>query len=97
MLSQLTDVKLKSVGMDDKEDRKLILTAVRKAGYVPKKKSTSPEKKAGDGISGETIATGGSSDLARSTAVQVAVGVTDIFLAQDSMVTTDHSKEEAQT
>ena len=33
MLSQLTDVKMKAVGIDDKDLRKSVLAAFRKAGY----------------------------------------------------------------
>ena len=45
MLAELTDFKLKSAGVDDKEDRKLVLAAVRKAGYKakPKRKPLSAE------------------------------------------------------
>jgi len=32
-LAQLTDSKLRSEGVDDKEDRKLTLAAIKKAGY----------------------------------------------------------------
>ena len=35
MLAELTDFKLKSAGVDDKEERKLVMTAIRKAGYKP--------------------------------------------------------------
>lgn len=34
-LSELNDFKLKAAGLEDKEDRKLTLSAVRKAGYKP--------------------------------------------------------------
>lgn len=33
MLSQLTDVKMKAAGIDDKDLRKSVLSAFRKAGY----------------------------------------------------------------
>ncbi|KAJ3540256.1 hypothetical protein NM688_g6253 [Phlebia brevispora] len=35
MLAELTDFKLKAAGVDDKEERKLVMAAVRKAGYKP--------------------------------------------------------------
>jgi hypothetical protein len=43
MLSQLTDVKMKAAGIDDKDVRKLTLAAFRKAGYKasPNKASNS--------------------------------------------------------
>ncbi|KIK68059.1 hypothetical protein GYMLUDRAFT_154641 [Collybiopsis luxurians FD-317 M1] len=33
-LAQLTDFKLKAAGVDDKEERKLVIAALRKAGYI---------------------------------------------------------------
>ncbi|PSS05403.1 hypothetical protein PHLCEN_2v3892 [Hermanssonia centrifuga] len=35
LLAELTDLKLKDIGVDDQEDRKLVLAAIRKAGYKP--------------------------------------------------------------
>ncbi|PPR07041.1 hypothetical protein CVT26_005242 [Gymnopilus dilepis] len=43
-LTQLTDVKLNAAGIDSQEDRKLILTALRKAGYAYKGKPLSKAK-----------------------------------------------------
>jgi hypothetical protein len=36
MLGQLSDYKLKAVGIDDKDDRKLVMGAIRKAGLALK-------------------------------------------------------------
>ncbi|KAF8913971.1 hypothetical protein CPB84DRAFT_1840743 [Gymnopilus junonius] len=41
-LTQLTDVKLKASGIDNQEDRKLIIAALRKAGYAYKGKKVKP-------------------------------------------------------
>ncbi|KAF8974487.1 hypothetical protein BDZ97DRAFT_1911666 [Flammula alnicola] len=38
MLAQLSDLKLNAMGIDNKEDRKLVMTALRKAGYTYKGK-----------------------------------------------------------
>ncbi|KAF9268051.1 hypothetical protein L218DRAFT_918285 [Marasmius fiardii PR-910] len=38
-LSQLTDIKLKAFGVDEKDLRKLVLAAVKKAGYTPRRVS----------------------------------------------------------
>lgn len=41
-LAQLTEVKLSAAGVESKDDRKLVMTALRKASHVPKE---SPRKK----------------------------------------------------
>ncbi|OAX44571.1 hypothetical protein K503DRAFT_825731 [Rhizopogon vinicolor AM-OR11-026] len=48
LLAQLTDVKLIACGVEDKETRKAVLTAIRKAGYTAQ--SAKP-KKNGPGVS----------------------------------------------
>jgi hypothetical protein len=40
MLGQLTELKLKAAGVDDREDRRLSIAALRKAGYIGKQKKT---------------------------------------------------------
>jgi len=80
MLSQLTDVKLKSVGMDNKDDRRLVLAAIRKAGYIFKKKSS--ESVSQNGSTGENTAIAGPSNSAQLNAVQVAVRICFLFLSK---------------
>lgn len=41
MLSQLNDPKLVSLGLENKEDRKAVMNALRKAGYCTKLKPSS--------------------------------------------------------
>jgi hypothetical protein len=41
-LAQLTEVKLSAAGVESKDDRKLVMTALRKSGHVPKE---TPRKK----------------------------------------------------
>ncbi|KAG1907108.1 uncharacterized protein F5891DRAFT_940717 [Suillus fuscotomentosus] len=47
LLAQLTDLKLKVSGVEDKETRKLVLAAVRKAGYIaqPLRPGSEPKPK----------------------------------------------------
>ena len=54
-LAELTDLKLKSAGVDDKEDRKLVLAAIRKAGYKSK-----PQRKPLSAETAEALAASGS-------------------------------------
>ncbi|KAK1236492.1 hypothetical protein PQX77_000269 [Marasmius sp. AFHP31] len=42
-LSELDDLKLKAYGVDEKDVRKLVLAAVKKAGYGPNRRRTSAE------------------------------------------------------
>ncbi|KAG1755615.1 hypothetical protein EDB19DRAFT_1955866 [Suillus lakei] len=48
LLAQLTDVKLKVCGVEDKETRKLVLVAIRKAGYTAQPSSGSKPKPKSD-------------------------------------------------
>jgi len=41
-LAQLTEVRLSAAGVENKDDRKLVMTALRKAGHIPKE---APRKK----------------------------------------------------
>ncbi|KAG2757343.1 hypothetical protein P692DRAFT_20948436 [Suillus brevipes Sb2] len=52
LLAQLTDVKLKVSGVEDKETRKLVLAAIRKAGYTaqPSGSKTKPKKDKSKGL-----------------------------------------------
>ncbi|KIP10711.1 hypothetical protein PHLGIDRAFT_100851 [Phlebiopsis gigantea 11061_1 CR5-6] len=45
-LAELTEIKLKAAGVSEKEDRKVVLSAIRKAGYKP---TASPARK-GTGV-----------------------------------------------
>lgn len=45
LLAQLTDVKLKACGVEDKETRKAVLAAIRKVGYNVQPPSTSAKPK----------------------------------------------------
>ncbi|KAG2348986.1 hypothetical protein BDR05DRAFT_1028076 [Suillus weaverae] len=45
LLAQLTDVKLKVSGVEDKETRKLVLAAIRKAGYTAQPSGSKPKPK----------------------------------------------------
>lgn len=47
-LAQLTDVKLIGLGVDGKEDRKLALAALRKAGYATGRKRRVEEEEGAD-------------------------------------------------
>jgi hypothetical protein len=53
-LAQLTEVKLLAAGVESKEDRKLVMTALRKSGHVSKE----PPRKKLERISDETPASG---------------------------------------
>jgi hypothetical protein len=67
-LAQLTEVKLSAAGVESKDDRKLVMTALRKAGCVSKE---SPRKKI-ERIPDEGPVAGPSSPPTMST-VQVVV------------------------
>ncbi|KAG2141774.1 uncharacterized protein EDB93DRAFT_1159052 [Suillus bovinus] len=45
LLAQLTDFKLKASGVEDKETRKLVLAAIRKAGYTSQPSGPKPKPK----------------------------------------------------
>ncbi|KAG2156137.1 hypothetical protein DEU56DRAFT_765719 [Suillus clintonianus] len=45
LLAQLTDTKLKVLGVEDKETRKLVLAAIRKAGYTTQPPSSGTKQK----------------------------------------------------
>lgn len=56
MLAELTDLKLKAVGVDDKDERKLVLSAVRKSGYKKMTAAFSSEQTNEAGPSTATVA-----------------------------------------
>lgn len=69
-------MKLKAVGLDDKDDRRLVLAAIRKAGYVLKQKPSkdgSP-RKTGDHITAISDPT----NSPQLNAVQAVVRVSDL-------------------
>lgn len=56
MLAELTDLKLKAAGVDDKEERKLVLAAVRKSGYKQTTAASSSKQSSEAGPSTTTVA-----------------------------------------
>jgi hypothetical protein len=62
-LAQLTEVKLSAAGVESKDDRKLVMTALRKTSHVPRE---TPRKKLAN-ISDETPIAGPSSPSTPST------------------------------
>ncbi|EKM80112.1 hypothetical protein AGABI1DRAFT_127790 [Agaricus bisporus var. burnettii JB137-S8] len=69
-LSELTDTKLGIAGITDKEDRKAILSAFRKAGYVYKGKPITKE-------TGETTVESSSAEISQTSE---QVGPSKVFL-----------------
>jgi hypothetical protein len=51
-------VKLNAAGVDDKQLRRLVLAALRKAGYGPKRKPINPDKSSGEKIGNDVPAAG---------------------------------------
>lgn len=68
-LAQLTEVKLLAAGVESKDDRKLVMTALRKSGHVSKE----PLRKKLEGIPDETSASGAGAGSSSSPTVQVVV------------------------
>jgi hypothetical protein len=72
LLAQLTDVKLKVSGVEDKETRKLVLAAIRKAGYTAQPSGSKPKPTSDNSRSlDEPVA--GPSESRVASAVQVVV------------------------
>jgi hypothetical protein len=71
MLSQLTDVKMKAAGIDDKDLRKSVLSAFRKAGYKASPSTASPSHTSASNADLSSSA-GGNADPGPST-VQILV------------------------
>lgn len=69
-LGQLSEVKLKAAGVDDKEDRSLIMQALRKVGYAYKGE---PLKKLKDSPTSFSSESSASASGSHSTAVQALV------------------------
>ncbi|TFK43459.1 hypothetical protein BDQ12DRAFT_731481 [Crucibulum laeve] len=67
-LGQLGDVKLKAAGIDDKDDRKIVLAAIRKAGYAYKRKPLSKKTDSSETTPQPTVA--GPSTASPMTAVE---------------------------
>lgn len=70
-LAQLTEVKLKALGVDAKEDRKIVMTALRKSGYSVRGRATGSSP--GDASSSSPIARPSTSNSL--TTVQEAVRI----------------------
>lgn len=75
LLAQLTDLKLKVSGVEDKETRKLVLAAIRKAGYIaqPLRPGSEPKPKSDRSKSFDGQPVAGPSEPKVSNAVQVVV------------------------
>ncbi|KAG1806733.1 uncharacterized protein HD556DRAFT_334202 [Suillus plorans] len=73
LLAQLTDLKLKVSGVEDKETRKLVLAAIRKAGYIaqPSRLGLEPKPKSDRSKSFDGQPVAGPSEPRVSNAVQV--------------------------
>ncbi|KAG1833346.1 hypothetical protein EV424DRAFT_1617649 [Suillus variegatus] len=73
LLAQLTDLKLKVSGVEDKETRKLVLAAIRKAGYIaqPLRPGSEPKPKSDRSKSFDGQPVAGPSEPKVSNAVQV--------------------------
>lgn len=73
LLAQLTDLKLKVSGVEDKETRKLVLAAVRKAGYIaqPLRPGSEPKPKSDRSKSFDGQPVAGPSEPRVANAVQV--------------------------
>ncbi len=67
--SELSDVKLSAAGISDKEDRKLVLDAFHKAGYVFRRKAVTKKEAIEKNIAS------GSNSLPSSSAVCLAICV----------------------
>ncbi|KAG1783256.1 hypothetical protein EV702DRAFT_1176445 [Suillus placidus] len=71
LLAQLTDVKLKVSGVEDKETRKLVLAAIRKAGYTAQPSGSKPKPKSDKSKSLDEQPVAGPSEPRVANAVQV--------------------------
>ncbi|KAG2056353.1 hypothetical protein BDR06DRAFT_1006064 [Suillus hirtellus] len=73
LLAQLTDLKLKVSGVEDKETRKLVLAAIRKAGYIaqPLRPGSEPKPKSDRSKSFDGQPVAGPSEPRVANAVQV--------------------------
>ncbi|KAH7921823.1 hypothetical protein BV22DRAFT_1071622 [Leucogyrophana mollusca] len=89
-LAQLTDAKLKVCGVEDKDVRKLVLAAVRKAGYVLQ---PSPQKKANQ--VDESGAVAGPSQPKPSNTVQAITTPTKRKRKRDDSLLPDGPPDEA--
>jgi hypothetical protein len=71
LLAQLTDVKLKVSGVEDKETRKLVLAAIRKAGYTAQPSGSKSKAKSDKSRSLDEQPVAGPSESRVATAVHV--------------------------
>jgi hypothetical protein len=75
LLAQLTDVKLKVSGVEDKETRKLVLAAIRKAGYTAQPSGSKSKAKSDKSRSLDEQPVAGPSESRVATAVHVVVSL----------------------
>jgi hypothetical protein len=74
LLAQLTDMQLIVRGVEDKEIRKAVLAAIRKAGYTAQPSSTTSAKLKKNGPSGSDVQpVAGPSQLRAANTVQILV------------------------
>jgi len=74
LLAQLTDTKLKVCGVEEKETRKIVLAAIRKAGYtVQRSSSARPKRKSDESRGSDEQPVAGPSQPRIANTVQVLV------------------------